>query len=302
MDPQAYLMNQGWSGPGNPLNPSRRPGAHGGLGLTKPILVARKKNTHGVGKKTTHDHTNQWWLRGFEAALRGIGTDGNVTPVSEESTPETPKSELYKFFVRGPGLAGTIKPYEYNQSIQSRPDGDSPPGPVDTSTSNRKLKRKREDRETSPTADSSQGGKEKKNKKKDKKRSSAFESQVACGIATPPEEESHEERTHCIETVEPVKEDISKKKKRKKEEKREKKRLQAEALASEIYAKLRTSDQSSDESSQKKERERKGASKKARLEEKPGRKGKREKNEKKEKREKRERKEERKAKKASKDE
>ncbi|WEW54802.1 hypothetical protein PRK78_000227 [Emydomyces testavorans] len=113
MDTKAYLMGQGWSGPGNPLNPSHRPGVpHAGLGLTKPILVARKRNTHGIGKKTTHDHTNQWWLRGFEEALKGVGNDGSATPTtsaSEENNGSVGiRSELYRFFVRGEGLKGTI--------------------------------------------------------------------------------------------------------------------------------------------------------------------------------------------------
>ncbi|EEQ89816.1 uncharacterized protein BDCG_04936 [Blastomyces dermatitidis ER-3] len=109
MDTHAYLLGQGWSGPGNPLNPNRRPGPHGGLGLTKPILVARKKNTHGLGKQTTHDHTNQWWLRGFEAALKGVGDDGSATPQSDGSgSAASGSSELYRFFVKGEPLEGTI--------------------------------------------------------------------------------------------------------------------------------------------------------------------------------------------------
>lgn len=106
MDAQAYLMRHGWGGPGNPLNPNQRPGSHGGLGLTKPILVARKQNNHGVGKKTTKDHTNQWWLRGFEDALKGVGDDSYEATSAKTSNALT--SELYRFFVRGQGLAGTI--------------------------------------------------------------------------------------------------------------------------------------------------------------------------------------------------
>ncbi|KAI5294394.1 hypothetical protein KEM52_004115 [Ascosphaera acerosa] len=116
MDAKALLMSQGWSGPGNPLNPGRRPGAHGGLGLTKPILVARKQNTLGVGRKTTIDHTNQWWLRGFEAALKGVGTGagtpGTATPTSEDSSYRSglsAGSELHRYFVSGGVLLGTLE-------------------------------------------------------------------------------------------------------------------------------------------------------------------------------------------------
>jgi len=110
MDAQAYLIKHGWSGPGNPLNPSNRPGLHGGLGLTRPILVARKSNNHGVGKKTTKDATNQWWLRGFEDALKGVGDDSYEANSARQNNALT--SELYRHFVRGSGLAGTLDPKE----------------------------------------------------------------------------------------------------------------------------------------------------------------------------------------------
>ena len=50
MNAQDYLIRQGWAGPGTPLNPTRQRagGPHGGLGLTKPILVARRKGNEGV--------------------------------------------------------------------------------------------------------------------------------------------------------------------------------------------------------------------------------------------------------------
>ncbi|KAJ5332818.1 uncharacterized protein N7506_006601 [Penicillium brevicompactum] len=108
MDAQAYLIKHGWSGPGNPLNPNQRPGLHGGLGLTRPILVARKSNNHGVGKKTTKDASNQWWLRGFEDALKGVGEDNHEAKSAREGNALT--SELYRHFVRGSGLAGTLDP------------------------------------------------------------------------------------------------------------------------------------------------------------------------------------------------
>lgn len=108
MDAQAYLIKHGWSGPGNPLNPNQRPGLHGGLGLTRPILVARKSNNHGVGKKTTKDASNQWWLRGFEDALKGVGDDSFEANSARQNNALT--SELYRHFVRGSGLAGTLDP------------------------------------------------------------------------------------------------------------------------------------------------------------------------------------------------
>src|SRR5436189_2445429 len=109
MDTQAYLIRQGWPGPGNPLDPTRRPGSRGGLGLTKPILVARKLNTLGIGKKTIQDNTNQWWLRSFETALRAVGDNGSATPTSKESrSPSQGKSEQHRFVVQADGLARTV--------------------------------------------------------------------------------------------------------------------------------------------------------------------------------------------------
>ncbi|KAJ5872761.1 uncharacterized protein N7529_005114 [Penicillium soppii] len=117
MDAQAYLIKHGWSGPGNPLNPSSRPGLHGGLGLTRPILVARKSNNHGVGKKTTKDATNQWWLRGFEDALKGVGDDSYEATSARQNNALT--SELYRHFVRGSGLAGTLDPKKESEDTSA---------------------------------------------------------------------------------------------------------------------------------------------------------------------------------------
>ncbi|KAL4934356.1 uncharacterized protein BDV17DRAFT_5499 [Aspergillus undulatus] len=105
MDAYAYLIRHGWSGPGNPLNPDRV-GTRGGLGLTKPLLVARRSGNSGIGKTTTKDPTNQWWLRGFEDALKGIGEEKKDMGVVGKGNALT--SELYRFFVRGETVPGTL--------------------------------------------------------------------------------------------------------------------------------------------------------------------------------------------------
>ncbi|RDK43279.1 hypothetical protein M752DRAFT_201267, partial [Aspergillus phoenicis ATCC 13157] len=119
MDAQAYLLRHGWSGPGNPLNPNRRPGTHGGLGLTRPILVARRQGNQGVGKKTTKDPTNQWWLRGFEDALKGVG-DENKSAGDAKRTPNALTSELYRYFVRGETVPGTLGNKDKKEDGESR--------------------------------------------------------------------------------------------------------------------------------------------------------------------------------------
>ncbi|KAI5302091.1 hypothetical protein KEM56_001050 [Ascosphaera pollenicola] len=160
MDAKALLMSQGWSGPGNPLNPGRRPGVHGGLGLTKPILVARKQNTLGVGKKTV-DHSNQWWLRGFEAALKGVGSPGTATPTSQESycSGISAGSELHRFFVSGGVLVGTIEAKTEKSSAQSDA------GVEEHSKKFKSSKRKRDD-DTSKDSQERAKRKEEKRKKR----------------------------------------------------------------------------------------------------------------------------------------
>ncbi|KAJ5204749.1 uncharacterized protein N7498_005628 [Penicillium cinerascens] len=181
MDAQAYLIRHGWSGPGNPLNPNQRPGPHGGLGLTKPILVARKANNHGVGKKTTKDPTNQWWLRGFEDALKGVGDDSYAATSAKTNNALT--SELYRNFVRGECLAGTIDEKTKAASEQSmlkvkrKRDADEDAGRrakkeekaarKEEKSKRRKLK---ESEDTSSAAVSSDEGSEKRKESKEERR------------------------------------------------------------------------------------------------------------------------------------
>lgn len=149
MDAQAYLVRQGWTGPGNPLNPNRRPGAHGGLGLTKPILAARKQNTHGLGRKTTGEPGNQWWLRGFDDALRGVGNGENTSGFGSGSHTVL-ESELYRFFVRGEGLRGTINENQGEEKGLGKKRKRDADGELQRKEEKRKRKKeKRERNETS---------------------------------------------------------------------------------------------------------------------------------------------------------
>ncbi|KAL4939500.1 hypothetical protein BDV06DRAFT_230982 [Aspergillus oleicola] len=118
MDAYAYLIKHGWSGPGNPLNPDRA-STRGGLGLTKPILVSRRSGNSGIGKTTTKDPTNQWWLRGFEDALKGMGTDaGKGAGDNGASRGNALTSELYRFFVRGEVVPGTLGNKDGNKKVE----------------------------------------------------------------------------------------------------------------------------------------------------------------------------------------
>ncbi|KAI9368094.1 hypothetical protein BJX61DRAFT_241927 [Aspergillus egyptiacus] len=107
MDAYAYLIRHGWSGPGNPLNPDRA-STRGGLGLTKPLLISRRQGNAGVGNKTTKDPTNQWWLRGFEDALKSVGSEAAEGGNSGVGKGNALTSELYRHFVRGEVVPGTL--------------------------------------------------------------------------------------------------------------------------------------------------------------------------------------------------
>ncbi|BDD57324.1 hypothetical protein MPDQ_001118 [Monascus purpureus] len=197
MDAQAYLIRHGWSGPGNPLNPNSKHHPHGGLGLTRPILVSRKNNNHGVGKKTTKDPTNQWWLRGFEDALKGVGSEQRDNGGASSANALT--SELYRFFVRGEVLEGTIRRECGHGQGAEGAMGDNNDG-----EKSGKGKRKR--------VDSDDEVKEAKMRKKEKKREDKKKKKDKEGVSS--------ERCSSDEAS---KEDKEERRRRRKEEKRKRK-------------------------------------------------------------------------------
>lgn len=182
MDAQAYLIRQGWSGPGNALNSNRRPGS----GLIRPIQVSRNRENHGVGKKIL-DPTNQWWLRGFEEVLRGVAQDGGARTESESNSSTKEGSELYRFFVRGEELVGTIKQKgTANDAAITVTETTEVPETIPTNTSKPKEKeekRKRKRSENVLDGDSSTEGptvrkREEKHKKRKIKKSSSDPEQL----------------------------------------------------------------------------------------------------------------------------
>ncbi|MCJ1296491.1 hypothetical protein MMC34_008057 [Xylographa carneopallida] len=119
MDTTAYLTNQGWLGLGHVLQPT-------GRGIKKPLLVSKKSNVLGIGKKKHDAHADQWWARAFDNSLRGLEVSNNRTTGVTESVKFRPweasgmvkaggeksagNGSLYAGFVRGEGLTGTIVP------------------------------------------------------------------------------------------------------------------------------------------------------------------------------------------------
>jgi len=120
MDSAAYLTRQGWRGHGHSLQPS-------GRGIAKPLLVSKKLNNLGVGKKTNDVAADQWWARAFDAGLKDLdigvkGIEGTVQSANPKAWGatnasgmlKTPRENrfgnrgLYAGFVKGEGLSGTI--------------------------------------------------------------------------------------------------------------------------------------------------------------------------------------------------
>ncbi|KAF7888315.1 uncharacterized protein EAF02_002856 [Botrytis sinoallii] len=117
MNAHALLTSQGWRGTGHSLHHSSDT-----IGLSRPLLVSKKDNLLGVGKKM-HKTADMWWLNAFDASLKGLDTskEGQVK-VQEGGGLEMVvkggskwvggKGGLYSFFVRGETVGGTMEDKE----------------------------------------------------------------------------------------------------------------------------------------------------------------------------------------------
>lgn len=103
MDSKGYLKSYGWV-EGEALKNG---------GLKKPILVKHKKDTKGLG----HDSGDgdAWWERLFDGQLKSLdvlsGVNNAISFKQNDIKPSAMKeneSPLYKMFVKGEGLAGTV--------------------------------------------------------------------------------------------------------------------------------------------------------------------------------------------------
>ncbi|KUJ24596.1 uncharacterized protein LY89DRAFT_679688 [Mollisia scopiformis] len=122
MDAHALLTSQGWRGTGNSLHPTSNT-----IGLSRPLLVSKKQNTLGIGKKQ-HKTSDMWWMNAFDSSLKGLDTtkegtvvqtvtSGGLDMVSKAGAKWVgSKGGLYASFVRGESLSGTITPVESTES------------------------------------------------------------------------------------------------------------------------------------------------------------------------------------------
>lgn len=139
MDAHALLKAQGWRGHGHTLHPT-----DDATGLSRPLLISRKDNTLGIGKKE-HCTSDQWWLNAFDQQLQGLDTSGkngtavvqtvqrgalNAIQARGAAARYTGAYGLYASFVKGGLLEGTISspssggstPLDSSTSAEDTPD------------------------------------------------------------------------------------------------------------------------------------------------------------------------------------
>ncbi|KAK9493313.1 hypothetical protein V1508DRAFT_108401 [Lipomyces doorenjongii] len=101
MNSTAYLTSYGWT-PGSGFKKDS---------IAKPILVHHKKDTKGLGNKALDHET--WWERVFDGRLQNLDVYTSSKDCSEEEDQDVNvrgarDSPLYKMFVKGEGLRGSI--------------------------------------------------------------------------------------------------------------------------------------------------------------------------------------------------
>ncbi|CAK7902218.1 protein Tma23p [[Candida] anglica] len=103
MDAKGYLQGYGWK-EGEALQKG---------GLKKPILVKHKKDNKGLGGDG--NDADMWWEKLFDGQLKSLEVTSGKKGVSFDQNKDQIKSEvakanspLYRMFIRGEGLAGTV--------------------------------------------------------------------------------------------------------------------------------------------------------------------------------------------------
>lgn len=134
MDAHALLTSQGWRGSGHSLHKT-----DDSIGLARPILVSRKNNSLGIGRKN-HVTSDQWWLNAFDEQLKSLDTSNKTSVVqTKKNTTKlegllthgagkyTGANALYACFVSGGLLKGTLQTEEEDQSTDATPEAEVVP-------------------------------------------------------------------------------------------------------------------------------------------------------------------------------
>lgn len=152
MDAHALLTSQGWRGSGHSLHKT-----DDSIGLARPILVSRKNNSLGIGRKN-HVTSDQWWLNAFDEQLKSLDTSNKTSVVQTKTNATklegllthgagkyTGANSLYACFVSGGLLQGTLKSEE-GESTDATPEAEAVPTRKETKEerrARREEKRKR---------------------------------------------------------------------------------------------------------------------------------------------------------------
>lgn len=155
MDASALLKSQGWRGSGHSLHKT-----DDSIGLAKPILVSRKNNTLGIGRKN-HVTSDQWWLNAFDEQLKSLDTSGKTSIVQTKENTKlaglltlgagkySGANALYACFVSGGLLQGTVKPNTEGESTDTTPEAEvAPPSRKETKAERRERKEAKRRRKT----------------------------------------------------------------------------------------------------------------------------------------------------------
>ncbi|TQS35430.1 hypothetical protein Golomagni_04150 [Golovinomyces magnicellulatus] len=162
MDAHALLTSQGWRGTGNSLHPTSNT-----IGLSRPLLVGRKDDKNGLGKKK-HQTSDMWWMQAFDQSLKALETSDQGTLI--KSTASTggldavrrgackwvlANGGLYANFVKGDGLAGSLNSSDppkdqliEEKAIKSKKEKSAKRTLKDTESDVSRSKRSKKDSET----------------------------------------------------------------------------------------------------------------------------------------------------------
>ncbi|KKY37481.1 putative dna-directed rna polymerase ii subunit rpb1 [Diaporthe ampelina] len=148
MDARAILTSQGWRGSGHSLHKT-----DDSIGLAKPILVSRKDNTLGIGRKN-HVTSDQWWLNAFDEQLKSLDTSNKTSIVQTKTNTKLDSlltagvgkykgaNALYACFVSGGMLEGSLNWKHEGESTDATPEAEA--APVRTETKEERRARRAE--------------------------------------------------------------------------------------------------------------------------------------------------------------
>ncbi|KAM9919373.1 hypothetical protein OXX59_007990, partial [Metschnikowia pulcherrima] len=164
MNASSYLQSFGWQ-EGQALQKG---------GLKKPILVKHKKDNKGLGSEV--NDADMWWERLFDGQLKSLevtsGSNGVSVKQNEKEVADHMRkanSPLYRMFLRGEGLAGTVGKTENalvkSITIEATEVFDNVARSVDSLKSGKKEKKKKNSEKEKKVKKTKEDKKDKKDKK-----------------------------------------------------------------------------------------------------------------------------------------